>query len=35
MTDDQLSKIVHAKTTRIFVLSVDGAPAGFFELAET
>ena len=34
MTDEQLSKIVHAKTTRIFVLSVDGAPAGFFELAD-
>ena len=34
MTDQQLSKIVHAKTTRIFVLSVDGAPAGFFELAD-
>lgn len=34
MTDDHLSLIVHAKTTRIFVLSVEGAPAGFFELAE-
>lgn len=34
MTDEQLSKIVHARTTRIFVLSVDGAPAGFFELAD-
>lgn len=34
MTDEQLSKIVHAKNTRIFVLSVDGAPAGFFELAD-
>ena len=35
MTDEELSKIVHAKTTRIFVLSVDGAPAGFFELSDT
>jgi len=34
MSDEQLSKIVHAKTSRIFVLSVDGAPAGFFELTE-
>lgn len=34
MTDEHLSKIVHARTTRIFVLSVDGAPAGFFELAD-
>lgn len=34
MSDQQLSDIVHAKTTRIFVLSVDGAPAGFFELSD-
>ena len=34
LNDDELSKIVHAKTTRIFVLSVDGSPAGFFELAD-
>ena len=34
MTDEQLSAIVHARTTRIFVLSVDGAPAGFFELSD-
>ncbi|KJS11964.1 MAG: acetyltransferase [Hoeflea sp. BRH_c9] len=34
MSDEHLSKIVHAETTRIFVLSVDGAPAGFFELSD-
>lgn len=34
MSDEQLSKIVHAKTNRIFVLSVEGAPAGFFELSD-
>jgi len=34
MSDAQLAEIVHAKTTRIFVLSVDGAPAGFFELSD-
>lgn len=34
MSDAELSKLVHAKTNRIFVLSVDGAPAGFFELTE-
>jgi len=34
MNDEELSKTVHAKTNRIFVLSVDGAPAGFFELTE-
>ncbi|OCW58888.1 GNAT family N-acetyltransferase [Hoeflea olei] len=34
MKDEDLAKIVHAKTTRIYVLSLDGAPAGFFELAE-
>lgn len=34
MNEEKLSEIVHAKTTRIFVLSVDGAPAGFFELSE-
>lgn len=32
MKDAALAEIVHAKATRIFVLSVDGAPAGFFEL---
>lgn len=35
LTDAQLAEIVHAKTTRIFVLSVDGAPAGFFELSDS
>jgi hypothetical protein len=35
MKDEELAGIVHAKTTRIYVLSVDGAPAGFFELSET
>ncbi|MGJ8570885.1 MAG: GNAT family N-acetyltransferase [Hoeflea sp.] len=34
LSDAQLAEIVHAKTTRIFVLSVDGAPAGFFELSD-
>ncbi|WP_412049062.1 GNAT family N-acetyltransferase [Hoeflea sp. Naph1] len=34
MSNAQLDKIVHAKTTRIYVLSVDGAPAGFFELSD-
>ena len=34
MSDEDLSKVVHAQTNRIFVLSVDGAPAGFFELTE-
>jgi len=34
MSDEHLSNIVHAKTARIFVLSVDGAPAGFFELSD-
>ncbi|MDP3523107.1 MAG: GNAT family N-acetyltransferase [Hoeflea sp.] len=34
MTDEHLSKIVHAKTTHIYVLGVDGAPGGFFELTE-
>jgi len=34
LTDEKLSEIVHAKTTRIFVLSVEGAPAGFFELCD-
>ncbi|WP_420409555.1 GNAT family N-acetyltransferase [Hoeflea sp.] len=33
MKDKELADIVHAKTTRIYVLSVDGAPAGFFELS--
>lgn len=35
MNDAELAAIIHAKTTRIYVLSVDGAPAGFFELSET
>lgn len=35
MNDKALAAIVHSKTTRIFVLSVDGAPAGFFELSDT
>jgi len=34
MSDEKLSEIVHAKANRIFVLSVDGAPAGFYELVE-
>ncbi|MDF1609856.1 GNAT family N-acetyltransferase [Hoeflea sp. YIM 152468] len=34
LSDDHLLKIVHAETTQIFVLSVEGSPAGFFELAE-
>ena len=34
MSDEELSQIVHAKTTHIYVLSLDGAPAGFFELSE-
>lgn len=34
MNNEKLSKIVHAKTTRIYVLSLDGAPAGFFELSD-
>ena len=34
MSDEELSRILHAKTTHIYVLSVDGAPAGFFELTE-
>lgn len=33
MEDNELADIIHAKTTRIYVLSVDGAPAGFFELS--
>ena len=32
MSDEYLATVVHAASTRIFVLSVDGAPAGFFEL---
>lgn len=32
MSDAELASIVHAPTTDIFVLSVDGAPAGFFEI---
>jgi GNAT superfamily N-acetyltransferase len=35
MKDEELAGIVHAKTTRIYVLSLDGAPAGFFELSES
>lgn len=34
MTDDALSAIVHAPTVSVTVLYVDGAPAGFFELAK-
>lgn len=34
LTDEKLSEIVHAKRTRIYVLSVEGAPAGFFELSD-
>ncbi len=32
MDDDELSRIVHAPTTDIDVLYLDGAPAGFFEI---
>lgn len=35
MSDKALAAILHSKTTRIFVLSVDGAPAGFFELDDS
>lgn len=35
MDDKALASIVHDTKTRIYVLSVDGAPAGFFELRET
>lgn len=34
MSEEKLADIIHAKTTHIYVLGVDGAPAGFFELAE-
>ena len=34
MDDETLGAIVHDAKTRIYVLSVDGAPAGFFELRE-
>ncbi|MEW7006787.1 GNAT family N-acetyltransferase [Lentilitoribacter sp. EG35] len=32
MTDDELSKIIHAKTTDIDVLYIDGVPSGFYEI---
>ena len=32
MGDDELEAIIHAETTDIRVLYVEGAPAGFFEL---
>ncbi len=32
MTDDELIAIIHAETTHIHVLYVEGAPAGFFEI---
>ena len=32
MSDAELSAIIHAPTTEITVLHVDGAPAGFFEI---
>lgn len=34
MNNEALAAILHSKTTRIYVLSVDGAPAGFFELSD-
>jgi GNAT superfamily N-acetyltransferase len=32
MQDDELTAIIHAETTDIHVLYLDGAPAGFFEI---
>ena len=32
MEDDELRAIVHAQTTEVWVLYVDGSPAGFFEI---
>ncbi|QKV17726.1 GNAT family N-acetyltransferase [Oricola thermophila] len=32
MDDDKLSNVIHAETTEIYVLYLDGAPAGFFEV---
>jgi GNAT superfamily N-acetyltransferase len=34
MKNEELEKILHAKSTRIYVLTVDGSPAGFFELSD-
>ena len=32
MNDDELAAIIHAEKTQIYVLMVDGAPSGFFEI---
>ena len=32
LTDDELSKIIHAETTEVYVLYADGCPAGYAEL---
>jgi GNAT superfamily N-acetyltransferase len=32
MADEELTQIIHAETTDISVLYLDGAPAGFFEI---
>ncbi|AYD00841.1 GNAT family N-acetyltransferase [Neorhizobium sp. NCHU2750] len=34
MSNDELAAVIHSKTVSISVLYVDGAPAGFFELAK-
>jgi GNAT superfamily N-acetyltransferase len=34
MDNDQLTAVIHSKQVSICVLYVDGAPAGFFELAK-
>ena len=32
LPDNELAAIIHAETTEIYVLHLDGAPAGFFEI---
>lgn len=32
LSDDELAKIIHAKTTEIDILYIDGVPSGFYEI---